>query len=244
MGRLTDLNIKIFADSADLGSITKMAKNPLIKGFTTNPSLMHKAGVNNYEVFARRVLAAVNGLPVSFEVFADDFATMAKQARIIASWGPNVNVKIPAIDSRGHSNFDLIYYLSASVPLNVTAVFTFDQMEAVAAALHPEASAIVSVFAGRIADTGVDPVPAMQIGKKLLSRRPNAQLLWASTRELLNIFQADECGCDIITVTPEILSKLDLVGKDLTEYSRETVQEFYRSGTAEFQINSLPAAAE
>jgi len=233
MTSVAELKVKIFADSADYDTVVRMAKNPLIKGFTTNPSLMRKAGVNvDYEAFARNILAAVPDRPVSFEVFADDFTGMVEQARTIASWGSNVFVKIPVTDSKGQSTQDLVRVLSRTgVILNVTAIFTLDQVHAVAAALNPETPAIVSVFAGRIADTGIDPAPHMQMCKWLLRCRPKAQLLWASTRELLNIFQADECGCDIVTVPPEILGKLDLVGKDLAEYSRETVLEFYRNAT-------------
>lgn len=238
MNRIAELKVQIFADGADLDSIARLAENPLIKGFTTNPALMHKAGVRNYEIFASKVLATVaDRRPVSFEVFADDLAGMAVEARRLALFGPNVAVKIPVTNTRGEFTGELVGALAREgVTVNVTAVFTLDQVEAIAAILDPRTPAIVSVFAGRIADTGVDPVPFMQMCKWLLRRRPKAQLLWASTRELLNIFQADECGCDIITVTPEILSRLALVGKDLAEYSRETVQEFHRNATAEFQV--------
>ena len=233
MNRIADLKVKIFADSADYDTVVRMANNPLIKGFTTNPSLMRKAGVNvDYEAFARNILAAVPDRPVSFEVFADDFDAMAQQAHIIASWGPNVNVKIPVTNTKGEFAGALIRSLScAGITVNVTAVFNLGQVCDIADALHPETPAIVSVFAGRIADTGIDPVPFMQMAKWELRCRPNAHLLWASTRELLNIFQADECGCDIVTVPPEILGKLDLVGRDLAEYSRDTVLEFYRNAT-------------
>jgi transaldolase len=222
MSRVTDLKVKIFADGADYEGIVKMSRNPVIKGFTTNPTLMRKAGVSDYEAFARKVLAAITDRPVSFEVFADDFASMAEQARTIAAWGPNVNVKIP-----------------------VTTIFTLDQVRAVADALDPATPAIVSVFAGRIADTGTDPIPHMLACKQILGSRPKAQLLWASTRELLNIFHAEESGCDIVTVPNEFLSKLDLVGKDLAEYSRETVQAFYRdAAAAAYQIKTTRFAAE
>ena len=233
MSRIAELKVKIFADSADYDTVVRMANNPLIKGFTTNPSLMRKAGVNvDYEAFARHILAAVPDRPVSFEVFADDFDAMARQARIIASWGPNVNVKIPVTNTKGEFTGDVIASLSyRGITVNVTAVFTLDQVEAVAAVLDWQTPAIVSVFAGRIADTGIDPATHMQMCKWLLRCRPKAQLLWASTRELFSIFQANECGCDIVTVPPEILGKLDLVGKDLAEYSRDTVLEFYRNAT-------------
>jgi transaldolase len=246
MSRLADLKVKIFADGADYDGIVKMARNPLIKGFTTNPSLMRKAAVNDYETFARKVLAAIVDRPVSFEVFADDFASMAEQARTIAAWGRNVNVKIPVTNTKGQPATELIRALSSEgVSLNVTAVFTLDQVRAVAEALDRNTASIVSVFAGRIADTGMDPVPHMAACKQILAHRPKAELLWASTRELLNIFHAEESGCDIVTVPNEFLSKLDLVGKDLAQYSRETVQAFYRDATASaYQIKTTRVAAE
>jgi transaldolase len=246
MSRLADLKVKIFADGADYDGIVKMARNPLIKGFTTNPSLMRKAGVTDYEAFARKVLSAVPDRPVSFEVFADDFASMAEQARAIAAWGTNVNVKIPVTNTKTQSSAELIRTLSSEgVVLNVTAIFTLDQVRAVADALDPKTGAIVSVFAGRIADTGVDPMPHMRACKQILASRPKAELLWASTRELLNIFQADETGCEIITVPNEFLTKLDLVDKNLAEYSRETVVMFHRDATAAaYQIKTTRVAAE
>ena len=246
MSRLADLKVKIFADGADYEGIVKMARNPVIKGFTTNPTLMRKAGVSDYEAFARQVLAAIPDRPVSFEVFADDFASMAEQARTIAAWGPNVNVKIPVTNTKGQSSSELLRALSSEgVALNVTAIFTLDQVRTVADALDPATAAIVSVFAGRIADTGVDPIPHMLACKQILGSRPKAQLLWASTRELLNIFHAEESGCDIVTVPNEFLSKLDLVDKNLAEYSRETVQAFYRdAAAAAYQIKTTRFAAE
>jgi transaldolase len=246
MTRIAGLKVRIFADGADYDGIVRMARNPVVKGFTTNPSLMRKAGVADYEAFARKVLAAVPDRPVSFEVFADDFASMAEQARTIATWGPNVNVKIPVTNTKGQSASELMRALSSEgVVLNVTAIFTLDQVRAVADALDPAAPAIVSVFAGRIADTGIDPIPHMLACKQILGSRPKAQLLWASTRELLNIFHAEECGCDIITVPNEFLTKLDLIGKDLVEYSRETVQVFHRDATAAtFEIKTTRFAAE
>jgi transaldolase len=246
MSRIADLNVKIFADGADFDGMIKMAHNPLIQGFTTNPTLMRKAGVNDYETFARRVLAAITDRPVSFEVFADDFPSMAEQARAIATWGPNVNVKIPVSTTKGQSSNELIRALSSEgVTLNITAIFTLDQVRGVASALDPSTPAIVSVFAGRIADTGVDPIPHMRACKEILVSRPKAELLWASTRELLNIFHAEEAGCDIVTVPNEFLAKLDLVDKDLSEYSRETVQLFYKDATAAaYQITTTRIAAE
>jgi transaldolase len=246
MSRIADLKIKIFADGADYDGIVKMSRNPAVKGFTTNPSLMRKAGVSDYEAFARKVLGTITDRPVSFEVFADDFASMAEQARTIATWGPNVNVKIPVTNTKGQSSAELLRALSSDgIVLNVTAIFTLDQVRAVANALDPATPAIISVFAGRIADTGMDPIPHMLACKQILGSRPKAELLWASTRELLNIFHAEESGCDIITVPNEFLSKLDLVDKDLAEYSRETVQLFYRDATAAaYQINTKRFAAE
>src|SRR5262249_22097383 len=187
-----------------------------------------KAGVSDYEAFARKVLAAIPDRPVSFEVFSDDFASMAEQARTIAAWGPNVNVKIPVTNTKGQSASELIRLLSSEgVVLNVTAIFTLDQVRAVTDALDPARPAIVSVFAGRIADTGAEPIPHMRACKQITAARPKAELLWASTRELLNIFHAEQSGCDIVTVPNELLSKLDLIGKDLLQYSRETVQAFF-----------------
>ncbi len=229
MSRLQGLRVKIFADGADLDGILTMAANPLIRGFTTNPTLMRKAGVDDYEAFARRVLAAVPDQPVSLEVFADDFPEMLRQARVIASWGPNVNVKIPVTNTRREFSGPVIRQLShEGIALNVTAVLTANQVRRVAECLAPGTPAIVSVFAGRIADTGVDPVPIMRAAREALAERPKAELLWASPRELLNVFQADEVGCQIITATNDILAKLALVGKDLDDYSLETVAMFRR----------------
>jgi transaldolase len=246
MSRISDLRVRIFADGADYEGMLKLARNPVIKGFTTNPSLMRKAGVSDYETFARKVLTAISDRPVSFEVFADDFASMAEQARTIATWGTNVNVKIPVTNTKGQFAGELLRVLSSEgIALNVTAVFTLEQVRAVADALDPAAHAIVSVFAGRIADTGVDPVPHMLACKQILSSRPQAQLLWASTRELLNIFHAEESGCHIITVPNEFLAKLDLIDKDLSEYSRETVQGFYKDAAASgYAIKTTRFAAE
>lgn len=223
------LKIKIFADGADLDGIKAMYANPLIKGFTTNPTLMRKAGVEDYEAFGRAVLAAVPDRPVSLEVFADDFDTMIEQAKTIASWGRNVNVKIPVSTTAGQFSGPVIRSLARDgIVLNITAIMTVEQVAAVADCLDPDVPAIVSVFAGRIADTGRDPMPLMQRCRDVLRGRRKAELLWASPRELLNIFQADDIGCDIITATNDLLAKLSLVGKNLDQYSIETVKMFYR----------------
>jgi transaldolase len=228
-----DLRIKLYADSADLATIMELRLNPWIQGFTTNSTLMRKAAVENYEIFARDLLDAVPDLPVSFGLFADDEKGMEAQARVITSWGSNVNVKVPVTDQSGNFMGPLIRRLSSSgIVVNVTAVFTLDQIKRVTETLNPTTPAIVSVFAGRIADTGVDPVPILKQARSLLQNRPHAELLWASPRELLNIFQADGAGCDIITIPPEILGKLRLVGKDLTDYSLETVHMFHHDARA------------
>ncbi|HZZ40544.1 MAG TPA: transaldolase [Acidobacteriaceae bacterium] len=233
MRRIEDCQIRLFSDGADLSSILEMAAKPWIQGFTTNPTLMRKAGVRDYEAFAHALIAAVPDRPISLEVFAEDELEMERQAMTLATWGSNVNVKIPVTNRAGVFLGPLIRRLAeAGVTLNVTAILTLDQVEGVVEALPPEASAIVSVFAGRIADTGVDPVPLMTWAKVLLRERSQAQLLWASPREVLNIFQAEQAGCDIITVPPEILRKLDLLGKDLADYSLETVEMFHRDAQA------------
>lgn len=233
MSSVESLRVKIFADGADIEGIKKLGQNPLIKGFTTNPTLMRKAGIEDYAGFARQVLEVVPDRPVSFEVFADEFDAMENQALEIASWGDNVNVKIPITNTKGESAAPLVGRLSAKgVKVNVTAVFTLDQVRAVTEALAPETPGIVSVFAGRIADTGTDPVPLMRAAVGILAAKPKAELIWASPRELLNVFQADEVGCHIITVTHDVLAKLGLVGKDLEGYSLETVQMFYRDAMA------------
>lgn len=230
---LDRLKVKIYADGADLKSMKALAANPLIKGFTTNPSLMRKAGVEDYVAFSRDVLAAIPDRPVSFEVFADEFGEMEAQAQEIATWGKNVYVKIPISNTKAQSAMPLISRLSKQgIPLNVTAIFTLAQVRDVAAALDAGTPAVVSVFAGRIADTGVDPMPIMRESAAILKNRPKAELLWASPRELLNIYHADEAGCHIITVSPDVLAKLDLVGKDLDEYALETVKVFYKDATA------------
>jgi transaldolase len=232
------LTVKIFADGADLKGIKEAAAQPIIKGFTTNPTLMRQAGVSDYKKFALDVLSFVTDRPVSFEVFADDFPTMEGQAREIASWGGNVYVKIPVTNTKGEFAGPLLTRLSAAgVKLNVTAVMTNAQVKRIAACLAADVPAIVSVFAGRIADTGRDPVPLMSEAVALLKSLPKAELLWASPRELLNIFQADAIGCHIITVTGDLIKKLALVGKDLDRYSLETVEMFHRDAlSAAFTI--------
>lgn len=230
---IKDLRVKIFADGADYETIVRLSANPIIKGFTTNPTLARKAGVTDYEAFGRKVLAAVPELPVSLEVFADEFDEMEAQARTIATWGPNVNVKIPVTNTQGEFAGDLIRRLSTDgIVVNVTAILTLEQVRQVTACLAPKTPAIVSVFAGRIADTGVDPVPLMAEAVEVLRSRPKAELIWASPRELLNVFHADSVGCHIITATHDILAKLDMVGKNLSAYSRETVEMFRRDALA------------
>ena len=231
MKTISDLKVKIFADGADKDTILELYKNPLIKGFTTNPTLMRKAGIKNYEAFAKDILTAVPDRPFSLEVFADEFEEMNRQARLIASWGSNVYVKIPITNTKGHDSYYLIRDLSRDgIKVNVTAITTEYQAEQAREALRGGALAYISVFAGRIADTGVDPAPIMRRTVACLPH--NIQLIWASPRELLNVFQADEIGCHIITATNDILKKLSLVGKDLTEYSLETVQMFYNDAQA------------
>jgi len=230
---IENLKVKIFADGADVAGIRAMAARPWIRGFTTNPSLMRKAGVSDYAGFARAVLAAVPDRPVSFEVFADEFDEMERQALEIASWGPNVNVKIPVMNTRAEFAGPLVGRLSrAGVQVNVTAVFTPDQVAEVAAYLDAATPAIVSVFAGRIADTGVDPVPIMRESAAILRARPRAELLWASCREVLNVVQANDAGCHIVTVPNDLLAKVSLLGKDYRDYSLETVEMFYKDAWA------------
>ena len=228
MKRISDLKVQLFADGADRAQILKAHANPLIKGFTTNPTLMRAAGIQDYEAFAHDILSVVRDRPISFEVFADEFGEMERQAHKIAGWGSNVYVKIPVTNTRRESAMELVRRLShAGVKINVTAIMTLDQVRDSSAALAGGAPAVVSVFAGRIADTGRDPMPIMAESVKLLSQHPAIELIWASPRELLNIFQADEIGCHIITVTDGVLSKLQSVGKDLNDFSLETVQMFY-----------------
>jgi transaldolase len=228
MTSLSQLAVKIFADGADKAGMLEMCARPYIKGLTTNPTLMRKAGIADYRAFARDVLAAIIDKPVCFEVFADDFAEMERQALEIAAWADNVYVKIPITNTRRESSAALVKRLAdRRVKLNVTAIMTLAQVRETAAALNPATPSYVSVFAGRIADTGLDPQPFMLEAVKMLKANAHAQLVWASTREVLNIFQADAIGCHVITVTRDILSKLALVGYDLTEYSLDTVKMFH-----------------
>jgi transaldolase len=245
MKNVASLRVKIYADGADLAGMLKMSANPLVKGFTTNPTLMRKAGVTDYEAFAHDVLRAITDRPISFEVFSDSFAEMEEQARHIASWADNVYVKIPITNSAGRSSFSLIRRLANQrVKQNITAVFTLEQVEAVCAAVGGHAPVVVSIFAGRIADTGVDPVPLMVAAKKIVASCPQAELLWASPRELLNIFQAEAADCDIITVPNDIIAKLALVGKDLEQFSLETVKMFRDDAvSAGFALQRRLAAA-
>ena len=228
MTSLSQLAVKIFADGADKAGMLDMYAKPYIKGLTTNPTLMRKAGIADYRAFARDILAAIVDKPVCFEVFADDFAEMERQALEIAAWADNVYVKIPITNTRRESSAALVKRLAdRRVKLNVTAIMTLAQVREIAAALNSATPSFVSVFAGRIADTGLDPQPLMHEAVKMLEANANAQLVWASTREVLNIFQADAIGCHVITVTRDILSKLALVGYDLTEYSLDTVKMFH-----------------
>ncbi|MFA5104275.1 MAG: transaldolase [Candidatus Margulisiibacteriota bacterium] len=222
------LKIKIFADGADINEMKQAYKQGIVKGFTTNPTLMRKAGISDYEKFAKEILSEIKDMPISFEAFADDFETMEREAKKIAEWGSNVNIKIPITNTKGQSSIPLIKKLSAEgLSLNVTAILTVDQVKAVAFAVSKSSKTIVSIFAGRIADTGRDPVPYMTEAAEVLKDNRNAELLWASSRELLNIFQAQDSGCHIITVTGDILKKLHMIGKDLAELSLDTVKMFY-----------------
>ena len=229
MKPVSSLGVKIFGDGAELSGMLALYRLPHIRGFTTNPTLMHKAGIRDYRAFAREVLDAIPDRPISFEVFSDEMHEMERQAREIATWGTNVYVKIPVTNTRGESTGDLVDLLSHNgVKVNVTAVMTVAQVRSVMERLAGGAPSCVSVFAGRIADTGCDPVPLMNAALELVRREPQAELIWASPRELLNIFQADEIGCHIITVTSDILKKLELVGKSLDEFSLDTVKMFHR----------------
>jgi len=233
MTGLGQLKIAIFGDGAEKAGMLEMYARPYIRGFTTNPTLMRKAGIADYERFARDILQAIPDRPISFEVFADDFTEMERQARKIATWGKNVFVKIPISNTRRDSAIPLCKRLAGDgIPLNVTAIFTIAQVRAVVDAVAGGAPTYVSVFAGRIADTGTDPVPLMAEAVRRLAVASNTKLIWASPRELLNIFQADAIGCQVITVTNDILQKLPLVGKDLADYSLETVKMFYHDGRA------------
>jgi transaldolase len=226
---LRDISTRIFADGADLDGILALAEDPSIAGFTTNPTLMWKAGLTDYSDFAQRLLERITEHPISFEVFADDADEMRRQARLIASWGPNVYVKIPITTTAGESMAPLVRELSEDgVQVNVTAMFTTAQVEMITAAVKDGAPSYLSVFAGRIADAGVDPVPIMARSVEIMKAAPGAELIWASPREILNIVQADQVGCHIITVTHDLLKKLPSLGKDLDQYSLETVQMFHR----------------
>jgi len=225
------LSVKIFADGAEKAGMLEMYAKPYIKGFTTNPTLMQKAGLTDYRAFARSILEAIPDRPISFEVFSDEFDDMERQAREIATWGDNVYVKIPVTNTRREPAYDLVRRLSKDgIKLNVTAIMTVDQVCNVVEAVKDGAPSCISVFAGRIADTGRDPVPIMTECVAILKAAPRAELIWASPRELLNIIQADAIGCHIITVTNDILKKLPLVGKDLADYSLDTVKMFFDDG--------------
>ena len=234
MRTLKDLKVKIFADGADKKGMLELNANPLIQGMTTNPTLMHKVGLRDYEAFARDVLQAITVKPLSLEVFSDEFPEMKRQAEKINSWGKNVYVKIPITNTRGESSLPLVQELaSEGVNLNVTAILTLKQVEGVAKALNPKAPSIVSVFAGRIADTGVDPIGIMSQSKVILKDLPQSELLWASVREVLNIYQANDCGCHIVTATHDILAKaLKMSGMDLGELSLDTVKMFANDAKA------------
>jgi transaldolase len=228
MNRLSQLKVKIFADGADKKGMLDLYANPLIKGLTTNPSLMRKAGVTNYEAYAKEILQTITAKPISFEVFSDEFPEMKRQALKLASWGKNVYAKIPITNTRGESSLPLIKELGKEgAQLNITAILTLDQVRGVAEALNPSVASVVSVFAGRIADTGVDPEPVMLECGKILKNQPKAELLWASVREVLNIFQAEKTGCAIVTVPHDILAKaIKMVGMDLGALSLDTVKMF------------------
>ena len=233
MKRIENLNVQIFADGADKGGMLEMYNKTFIKGLTTNPTLMKKAGIGDYEAFAKDILQEVKSKSISFEVFSDELDEMEKQALKIAKWGENVYVKIPVTNTKGVPTYSLIKKLSdGGVKVNVTAIMTLEQVRDVVLSLNDNVPSYVSVFAGRIADTGVDPVPLMSAAIKITSLKPKAEVIWASPRELLNVFQADEIGCQIITVTNDILKKLELVDYDLNLYSLDTVKMFYNDALA------------
>ena len=238
MKNIKDLKIKIFSDGANLDEMIDMNKKNFIHGMTTNPSLMNKAGIKNYKEFAKNVCKEIKIKPISFEVFSDDFSEMEKQAFEISSWAQNVYVKIPITNTKKESSIPLIKNLSKkNIKLNITAIMTLDQVKSVVSVLNEQTPSIVSVFAGRVADTGRDPVPLMKESLRIMDANPKSELLWASSRELLNIFQAEDIGCHIITVTKEILSKLKFLNYDLSEYSLDTVKGFYNDAVkAKFKI--------
>ncbi len=231
---LDQIKTKIFADGADLEQILALASDPRIKGFTTNPSLMWKAGLTDYEEFAKRLLDRIVDKPISFEVFGDDEGEISRQAQLIAEWGPNVYVKVPVTTTGGQSMAPLVRELSeGGIQVNVTALMTPPQVEVIAHALRDGAPSCVSVFAGRIADAGIEPLPLMSRSLEILEAiSPSSELIWASPREVLNLVQADSIGCHIITMTRDLIAKLDLLGKDLETFSLETVQMFYRDAAA------------
>ena len=236
--KVEDLNVKIFADGADKAGMLEMASKSFVKGLTTNPTLMKKAGIIDYKAFALEILKEIKEKPISFEVFSDDFDEMEKQAMEIASWGSNVYVKLPITNTKGEPVYNLISKLaSKNVKMNITAIMTLEQVKEVVNNLNPLVPSYVSVFAGRIADTGRDPLPLMIKSVEMLKVNPLSELIWASPRELFNIFQADQIGCQVITVTNDVLKKLDLVGKDLNDYSLDTVKMFYNDAkSAGFSI--------
>ena len=238
MKKVEDLKVKIFADGADKSSMLEMHQKPFIKGLTTNPTLMNKAGIRDYQAFCKDILLYIKDKPLSFEVFSDDFEEMERQALEIASWGDNVYVKIPITNTKSETCYALVKRLTKNkVKLNVTALMTLDQVSHVVAALDKSVPSYISIFAGRIADTGRDPLPIMSEALKLMSANPLSELIWASPRELLNIFQADDVGCHVITVTNDILKKLSLVGYDLDKYSLDTVKMFYKDAVnARFKL--------
>lgn len=230
---MKELKVKIFADGAEVDVMKQMASNPLIKGFTTNPTLMRKAGVLDYEAFAELVVSEFKNYPISLEVFADDLPSMEQQAHKLASLGDNVYVKIPVTNTKGVSTAPIIHRLSRyGVKLNITAVMLLNQVQEITDALEDGVSSYISIFAGRIADTGCDPLPIMQEALKVIQKKSSIELLWASPRELLNVIQADQMGCHIITATKDILTKLDLIGKSLKDYSLDTVKMFYQDAYA------------
>ena len=238
MKTLDQLKVKIFADGADLKDILEYYANPLIKGFTTNPTLMRKSGITDYEGFARQVLEHATDRPISFEVFSDEFDEMERQAHKISTWGKNVFVKIPITNTSKKSSAELVRRLASDgVQLNVTALMTPDQVRMISPILGNRVPSYISIFAGRIADTGREPAPLMKEAVEIMSQFPNQELIWASPRELLNIYHAEDVGCHVITVSHDILKKLTLLGKDLDEFSLDTVKMFYHDAqTAGFKL--------
>jgi transaldolase len=233
MPSVKELKLKIFADGANVTEMKKVYSEGIVKGFTTNPTLMKKDGVKDYVAFAKDVLSEIKDMPISFEVFTDDFESMERQAREIGSWGDNVFIKIPITNTKGEPSYELIKKLSDDgMKLNITAILTLEQIKNVSESINEKTPAIVSLFAGRIADTGRDPIPYIKESLNILKGNSNAELLWASSRELLNIFQAEECGCHIITVTNDLLKKLQMVNKDLKELSLDTVKMFYNDASS------------